>query len=539
MINLGLSLLVAFALRLLGALLRPVWVDEAASALFSAGNSSWQTPINRLVPLPQFVAALRLDAHRALPQAMRHLQQEDNHPPLHFALTNLGARLAQAHGDVITPLLARLPAVVLGSLAVPLLHQAVLVISGSRRAARLAAAGIALSPLAVAFGSEARHYALATTWVCGALWTLADGWQRQRSGTPQRRPMVLLWLGFNLLGLLSHHLFVVCIAAQLLSLMLLQCQQRRHLCWPGPTAWVPLLSLILAALWLSRQGGGGAIDQTAWLNLDPSQPLQWLVMPLQMLVSALCAVLAPGTSLSAGWQWPFVVLAGLGTLIGLLCLARLLWSAGRPSALPLVFGLSSLLGLLLVSVLSGKDLSRALRYGFLVLPAVVAWVAVAADQLLQRQQRRLVATLLGCSLLCSLGVATGVALPASYNPALLLAKVDRLSTQPVVLAFQDRPVKQGKPLIGYEALSVAWQLQSQQQPDLRRAGIEPRLLLLLGDGQQRPAGLEQLETLQGPFDLWVINAHGTGSLSIERRDCRHLGYDSAGGHLHHHYRCGP
>jgi len=536
MISLLLSLALAVSLRLLGALLRPVWVDEAASAIFSAANSSWQTPVNAIVPLHQFLAALRIDTNSPLLEVSNLLRQEDNHPPLHFLVTALGARLALGSGEVITPLAARLPAVVLGSLAVPLLYQAVWVISGNRRAAQLAAAWMAVSPLAVAFGVEARHYALATNWVCGVLWTLADGWRCQCQGRPQHPGMALLWASFNLLGLLSHHLFVVCIGAQLLCLALLQWRRRGRLCWPGGVTWLPLVSLVVAALWLVLQGNGGAIDQTTWLNFDPSQPQQWLQVPLQVLVTMLSVVLAPGTSLSAGWQWPFVLLAGVATVIGLIALTRLLLAAGRPHPIVAAFGLSSVLGLMVVSVISGKDLSRALRYGFLYLPAVVAMVAVAANQLLQQRRQRTAGILLVCSALCSLGVATGVAMPASYNPDLFLAKVARESSQPVVLAFNERPVREGKPLIGYEALSIAWQLHSKQL-DLNRGGLSPRMLLLIGDGQGPPDGLTQLETLRGPFDLWLVNAHGTTSLEIQRKDCRHLGYASAGGHLHHHYRC--
>ncbi|MBM5801338.1 MAG: hypothetical protein FJ077_11035, partial [Cyanobacteria bacterium K_DeepCast_35m_m2_023] len=206
MTSLGLALLLALAIRLAGAVLRPVWVDEAASALFSAGNSSWSTPRNALVPLDAFVRALRIDAGSPLPQAMAHLQREDNHPPLHFALTAIGARLLQADGSVLHPLTARLPAVLLGSLAVPLLHQAVWTTTGSRRAARLAAAWMAVSPLAVAMGLEARHYALAITLVCAALWGLACCWQALRRGEPLKLGPQLIWLLINLCGVTTNHL---------------------------------------------------------------------------------------------------------------------------------------------------------------------------------------------------------------------------------------------------------------------------------------------------------------------------------------------
>ena len=528
-----LPLLLAVSLRLLGALLRPVWVDEAASAIFSAGNSSWNTPINHLVPLEAFVTALKLNGPEQLGSALAHLHAEDNHPPLHFALAFATAQLLQHPGEVIRPLAARLPAVLLGSLAVPLLDRAVCCATGNPRAGRLAGWAMAVSPLLVAMGLEARHYGLAATLVCAAQWALAASWQRQQQGKPLGLALAGGWVAVNCAGLLCHHLFVLCIAAQLLTLVLLGGWRTKPLLLP------PGLSLLLAALWLLQHGGGGAAQQTAWLDLDPSQPLQWLAMPLQLLVTTLTAVLAPGTTVMEGWQWPFVVLAGLATLLGLAALVRVLQRADRPQPLLLVFGLTSMGLLLLASVASGKDFSRALRYGFLYAPGAVALLAAAAAAAERHGRSRSVRALLACSLLCSLGVATGVALPASYNPALLLAKVARHSQAPVVLAFNNTPVISGQPLIGYEGLSIAWHLQSNRKPDLKRQGQPPRFVLLVNDGDNQPAGLRKLQTLPGPFELWIINAYGTKhQLVINRPDCRHIDYASAGGHLHHHYRCG-
>ena len=537
---LALPLLLAVALRLLGALLRPVWVDEAATAIFSSGNSSWSTAINQLLPLEGFVRALRLTGPDQLGAALTHLHSQDNHPPLHFALAFVTGQLLQEPGSVLQPLTARLPAVLCGGLAVPLLHRAVLAASGDRRAAGLAAAAMAVSPLAVAMGLEARHYALATTLVCAALWALAAGWRHQQQHTtPVPGRLLAGWLALNLLGLLSHHLFVLCIAAQLITVLGLASLQHRRLCWPGRLALAPALSLLLAGIWLALQGGGGAADQTAWLALDPAQPLQWLVMPLQLLVTALCAVLAPGTSLAHLWQWPFVIAAGAATLLGLVALGAVVWRASKPSPLLLLFSLSSLALLLAASLISGKDFSRALRYGFVFVPGVLGLLAVAASQAQSRGRGRAVSVLLGCSLVCSLAVAAGVALPASYNPDLLVSEIKAQSRQPIVLAFQERPVPRGQPLIGYEGLSIAWHLHThpKQLQQLSRNGVPPRLLLLRSKGNNPAEGLQQLESIKGPLDLWIVNAHGTASLPIQRSDCRHLRYASAGGHLHDHYRC--
>lgn len=532
-----LCLLVAIGLRLLGALLRYVWIDEAATAIFSSGHSSWETPINSLVPLERFLTALRIDADSPWTTGLAHLQQEDNHPPLHFAVISLWARWRQADGTVLEPLNGRLPAVLLGSLAVPLLHQAILTATGSRRAAHLGALWMAVSPLAVALGLEARHYALAMTCVCGALWALSCCWQELQRGRSLGPGAAIGWVSVNLLGVLSHHLVVVSIAAQLACLGLLSARSRT-----AGRPWLrsllpPLIALAIAAVWLLLQGSGGAADQTAWLDFDRRQPLEWLLIGLRMLLTALCGLLAPGTTYSDGWQVLALGPAGLGTLIGLIALVAVLRAARRPAPLLLLFTLCSALALLLLCALTGKDMSRALRYGFLYLPGVLALLAVAADQAWERGRRRSVALLLGASLLCSLGVAAGVALPASHNPELLMTKVAADSSEPIVLAFNELPVRAGRPLIGYEGLSIAWHVQRKGPERWRRGGQEPRWMLLIGDGNGAPPGLQEIERLQAPFDLWLIDANGADTLSPQRHDCRSLEDSDAGGHLFHHLRC--
>jgi Dolichyl-phosphate-mannose-protein mannosyltransferase len=535
----ALALVLAIALRLLGAWLRPVWVDEAATAIFSAGNSSWSTPMNTLVPVQDFVTALRLAAPEQLVTGLSHLRIEDNHPPLHFAVAFLLAQLLQGQPPmaVLDPLTARLPAVLMGSLAVPLLAKAVLTATGNTQAARFAGLLMALSPLAVALGLEARHYALATTLVCGALWALAASWQRWLAGRALGGRLIGAWLGVNGLGMLSHHLFVLCIAAQLLSLIVLVRRNAGRWIWPVQLIGVPALSLLLGLAWVGRYGGGGATDQTAWLNLDRSAPGQWLAMPLQMLVTALTGLLAPGTTVIDLWQWPLVVAAGLATAVGLAALGRLVLSAGDPEPLLLVFTLSSAAMLIAASVLSGKDFSRALRYGFVILPGLLSLLAVAAAQANAKGRGRIVRVLLCCSLLCSLGVAAGVALPASYNPELLHREVKQRSANPIVLVFNDRLITVGNPLIGYEGLSIAWHLQRSGAQGLVRRGMEPRLMLLSGGLADRAQGMAAITQLKGPFDLWVVNAHGAPSVEITRSDCHHQRYASAGGHLHDQYRC--
>ncbi|MDA0673045.1 MAG: glycosyltransferase, partial [Cyanobacteria bacterium] len=51
--------LVALAIRLLGLTLKPAWMDEVATAIYSLGNSSYLLPLDQTVDLGAMLAPLR------------------------------------------------------------------------------------------------------------------------------------------------------------------------------------------------------------------------------------------------------------------------------------------------------------------------------------------------------------------------------------------------------------------------------------------------------------------------------------------------
>src|SRR5205814_7206786 len=103
----------------------------------------------------------------------------------------------QAIGLNASPLLARLPAIVAGTLCVPL--AALVVARRSVWAGIVAAILFAVSPTMVNFGSEARGYSLMLLAALAFLWLAAEAVEgRERPGTPW-------WLAaIAALGMLSH-----------------------------------------------------------------------------------------------------------------------------------------------------------------------------------------------------------------------------------------------------------------------------------------------------------------------------------------------
>lgn len=91
------------------------------------------------------------------------LRRWDMHPPLYYQVLDIWTTFL---GTSLTAL--RVPSALAGTLTVPLYYVAVMQLS-RRRTAFVAALLLALAPMQVEIGQEARMYALLTLWVCGAL----------------------------------------------------------------------------------------------------------------------------------------------------------------------------------------------------------------------------------------------------------------------------------------------------------------------------------------------------------------------------------
>ncbi len=135
-----LVLLLAFCLRILRLDFQPLWWDEGYSVWFATHS------------LGQMAA----------------LTAEDIHPPLYYVLLH-GWTWLFGTG----PVALRLLSVVFGALAVPAIYLAGRQLTGSRRAALLAAGLLAINPLHVFYSQEIRMYglvALLSTGVIVAAW---------------------------------------------------------------------------------------------------------------------------------------------------------------------------------------------------------------------------------------------------------------------------------------------------------------------------------------------------------------------------------
>ncbi|MGD1907610.1 MAG: hypothetical protein ACFB0C_16705 [Leptolyngbyaceae cyanobacterium] len=68
-------------LRLTRLPLKPAWMDEVATAIYSIGNSTHDLPFDQVVGLSDILRSLTLSASATVGDTVQYLPQEDRHTP--------------------------------------------------------------------------------------------------------------------------------------------------------------------------------------------------------------------------------------------------------------------------------------------------------------------------------------------------------------------------------------------------------------------------------------------------------------------------
>jgi uncharacterized membrane protein len=548
-------------------------MDEAATVIFSLGNSSHQLPLGELLSLQQLLEPLTPHADATVGSAIRYLMQEDNHPPAYFALSHLWMDRFPPVQGVASLWAARALPALLGALAIPFVYLTARISFNSAIAGQLAAALMAVSPFGVAISQEARHYGMATLLVAMSLACYAAVVRALQTERDWPLWLGFAWVGVNALGVATHYFISLTLLAEGLVLAVLGWQQaRRDRALLGQPQWLrvywaALGSLLGCLIWvpvlLNFQGN----EQSSSLAIDFSQPIQWVNPLAQALAGLLFFVVTPATVTQGAWRLGVVILSAPVMLVLVVWLVPLVVRAARRQS---QFrdgkrGLFSLGGFVLAAlgvflVLSygaGIDITRGHRYNFVFHGGAIAALGgiLAADWLgtnasgplstplpLTKRRipgRRIVQILWGASLVSALFVVTNLSFPKYYNPNVLVQWMQSQSSDPIVVGFPTRVTDQPT-VIGHELLSIGWQIQRDFNPAQSGTGwVTPPRFFILPSGPKAPrspeASLDQILTgLPGPIDLWILNFDS----DLSRQQCPLMATMGKGGHYISHYRCG-
>lgn len=361
--------------------LKPLWLDEVITALFSLGRNYDDVPLNVVFSLEALQQLFTFKTALSCPQIAQNIATQSTHPPLFFCLLHTWMHLFGSDQDLAW--MRELPAL-FGICAIAAIYW-LNTVAFSRRAGLMASALMAVSPFAVYLSQEARHYTLPllliTLALVGLIYIVQD-----LSQDRLRSSVLLLWTLVNSIGFYVHYFFILAFVAQITTLLMFMFWQRRRLTRDHVVA-IAVASIVVVAsfipwfpvmvnhfnrsetTWLPQAQNIAPIYQTllSWVLIIAALPVEnqplWVAIPAGMLMLIF--------SVWVGWQ----VVQGL----------QQLWQHSRQSTLILgSFTLCVLLEFFTIVYFLNKDITIAPRYNFVYFPSLCALIAACLAQFNQR-----------------------------------------------------------------------------------------------------------------------------------------------------------
>lgn len=528
----GILLLGAF-LRFWNLDLKPLWLDEVITALFSLGHSYYDIPLNQTFPVSALEQVFTLKPETTCAQIMQTVSTQSVHPPLFFCWLHNWLNWVNPLPQSWIWKLRAFPAAI-GVVAIAAIYQLNRV-AFSRSAGLLAAAVMAVSPFAVYLSQEARHYTLPILLVILALLGLHH---LQADLKHQRyRPAIWFgWIAVNSLGFYVHYFFLMAFVAQVVTLVIGEVVRGQETGDRGQgrgertilSRLAPLLgrfavrSLLPIALattavcltylpWLSTLLSHLSRPETDWLQPSGSgwasaiAPLYRLVVGWILMVIALPVENQPAWIAVISGIVMFLVAVGLGWQL----VKRIqgLWQTPDThdsTRMLLTYTLVVLLEFLVTVYGLGKDITLVPRYNFIYFPAVCALVGAALGQKGTGNRGQGIGVIWGVlfvGVLSSVLTISNLVFQKPYYPDQVADTMRVDPTLPLVVAtayadFQD------------VALGLSFALALRQQEVEYPDSIQPSDFVFLSRSSGYEPVWSALTTLEPqptfPLNLWIV-----------------------------------
>ncbi len=429
--------------------LKPLWLDEVITALFSLGQGYDPVPLGVTFDLSILNQIFTLQPQTTCSQIAQLVSQQSVHPPLFFCALHTWLGWFFSADQSLAWNLRVFPALVgVGAIAaVYALNR----VAFSAAAGLMGAALMAVSPFVVYLSQEARHYTLPllliTLALLGLIQIQQDVCDRQRL-----RPWVWLgWIVVNSLGFYVHYFFLLAFIAQVVTLTgLLLWQhhhiQRRH--W-GAVGLAIAVVILTYLPWLPTLISHTSRPETDWLSLTNASWTRYLAPLYQTLAGWIIMVITLPTEGQLLW-----VAIPMGVLM-ILFAGWLSWQSCKgirqcwrdpqtriPTGLLISFTLCILLEYLAIIYILGKDITIAPRYNFTYYPGICALlgaglVAPQRTRLFSSHRRRrdlrqtlpLIAGILSCVF-----VVNNLAFLKPFAPEQIAREITQISPLTVLMA---------------------------------------------------------------------------------------------------------
>ncbi|MDM9379534.1 glycosyltransferase family 39 protein [Chlorogloeopsis sp. ULAP01] len=380
---LGLTGVIALGiiLRFYNLDLKPLWMDEIITAIFSLGKNYHDLPLDVVLPIEKLQEIFIYQPGKSCAQIAQNLANQSTHPPLFFCWMYSWLGLFAPLGENWIFKLRSLPALFgVGAIAaIYCLNR----LAFSKAAGLTAAMLMAVSPFTVYLSQEARHYTLPmlliTLSLLGLIQIQLDIFQRQQI----RFWIWLSWTIINIIGLYVHYFFILALIAEFGILLVLLCLYRTNITNQLQVWLATILSISTVTLsflpWLPVILRDYHRPETNWLyppnHIAPFYQtlLNWILMVIALPVERqpLAIAILSGVSMLCfgiwlGWQ----VWQGL----------KQLWckSTTHLATLTLLsFFVVILLEFFAIAYFLEKDITAIPRYSFVYYPSFCSLVAAS------------------------------------------------------------------------------------------------------------------------------------------------------------------
>jgi len=439
-LSLAITIVIGTILRFWNLELKPLWLDEVITALFSLGKTYENVPLDVLLPLTSFREIFTLNPATNCPAIAQNIIKYSTHPPGFFCLMYawVESTLNSPVKHSLIFVLRSLPALfgVSAIVSIYYLNR----IAFSKTAGLVGAAVMAVSPFAVYLSQEARHYTLPLFLITLSLITLI---QIQQDIFKQQRRLAiwLSWVIINSIGLYVHYFFILVIVAEIATLLVLVYQAKPKTKYLLISAIFLLLPFFCFLPWLTAFLGHSNRPETDWIpqpeHISPfiQTLLGWLLMviilpvesqPLWVTIPAGILMLIFGIWL--GWQ----VFLGI----------KQLWQDPQTHLATLTLGSFTIFVLLeffAIIYILGKDITIAPRYNFVYYPSFCALLAASLVVKNSTKKRSTINYLIIAGLISCIFVVNGLAFEKPYNPQTVAKNMLQKPSIPVmvVMGYKD------------------------------------------------------------------------------------------------------
>ncbi|MDH6063354.1 glycosyltransferase family 39 protein [Umezakia ovalisporum] len=412
--------------------LKPLWMDEIITAIFSFGQNYHDLPLNILFPLQRVSEIFTYQSGISCEQIAENLANQSTHPPLFFCAMYRWLGWMIPLGSHWVAKLRSLPAVFgVGTIgAIYFVNRTAF----SPTSGIIAALIMAVSPFAVYLSQEARHYTmpmfLITLALLGLMQIQQDIFEQQRI----RVWVVILWSIVNSIGFYVHYFFILAFIAEIITLLVLTYSGKTKLLKKGKTSLILVLSIIGVVIsffpWLPVMFSHFQSAETNWLpatmHIAPLYQtlIGWILMVISLpvenqplLITATCGFLMLSFGIWLGWE----VWKGL----------KLLWLDNKTHLATLTllsFTIVVLMQFVGIAYLLDKDITVVPRYNFVYYPSFAALLAASISKIHKSKFITLVVGILSC-----IFVVSNLVLQKPFQPEQVAQKMNLEPSVPLML----------------------------------------------------------------------------------------------------------